>query len=231
MSSIGQELGVVADRRVGNLESPVARAERDRDSPHCPVFADNFKTPHHGIERRETLLAVDDQCGRPESWSLRSESAGVFVVGRVPEDECPDWEPYKERVEEIAHLCVFPDERPLQVRQGDHATLDVLHQRRNRPLTGFEDRRPPAKTWLTRGARIVFVRRIIELLGLRRLDNRLWLRQLATDDAGDVDDRFGQVIFEADRPADARHGHVNEAVEFIPQQLLSIRRMLDGERE
>ena len=57
---IRQELGVVADRRVGNLEPPVTRPERYRDFSRCSIFADDFDTPHHGVERRETLLAIDD---------------------------------------------------------------------------------------------------------------------------------------------------------------------------
>ena len=165
---IRQELRVVADRRVGNLESPVARPERDRDLSRCTVFADDFDTPHHGVERRETLLAIDDQGRGSEAWSFRSESTSVFVVGRVPEDERPHREAHEERVEEFAHLCVFPDEGPLQVGQGDHLTLDVAHQRSNGALTVLEDRRPPANPWFTRSARIVLVRRIIELFGVLR---------------------------------------------------------------
>jgi hypothetical protein len=58
---------------------------------------------------------------------------------------------HEERVEEFAHLCVFPDEGPLQVGQGDHFTLDVAHQRSNGALTVLEDRRLPANPWFPDG--------------------------------------------------------------------------------
>src|SRR5271166_2057505 len=58
---IGQELRVVADSCVGNFESPVSRPERDRDLSLRAIFAHDFDTSHHSVERRETLLAIDDQ--------------------------------------------------------------------------------------------------------------------------------------------------------------------------
>ena len=124
---IRQELRIIADRRVGNLETPVTRPKRDRDLSRCTVFADDFDTANHGVERRETLLAIDDESSSSETWSFRSESTSVFVVGCVPEDKCPHREAYEERVEEFAYLCIFPDEGPLQVWQRDHLTLDVTH--------------------------------------------------------------------------------------------------------
>src|SRR5262249_34431475 len=63
------------------------------------------------------------------------------------------------------------------------------------------------------------------------LRDRLWLRQLATDDTPDVGDRFGDVIFEADRTPHARHSQVNEAIETILQQVDSFRSVLDRERK
>jgi hypothetical protein len=95
----------------------------------------------------------------------------------------------------------------------------------------LEDRRPSAHPWLARSGHIVLVRVIIELVGILRLGERLWLRQLAADDAPDVDNGFGDVIFEAHWTPHAGHRHVNEAVEPIPQQVESFRRVLDGERE
>ena len=95
----------------------------------------------------------------------------------------------------------------------------------------LEDRRPSADPWLSRSAHIVLVRGIIELFGILRLGDRLWLRQLAADDAPDVGNRFGDVIFEADRTPHTPHSHVDEAIEPFPKQVESFRRMLDGERE
>ena len=95
----------------------------------------------------------------------------------------------------------------------------------------LEDRRPPANPWLPRNADFVLVRGIIKFFGVVRLGRGLWLRQLAADDAGDVDNRLGDMIFEADRAPHARDCRVNEAVESIPEQVQSLRRVLDGERK
>ncbi len=94
----------------------------------------------------------------------------------------------------------------------------------------LEDRRPSSDPWLSR-SHLVLVRGIIELFGGLRLGDRLWLRQLAADDTPDVGKRFRDVIFEADGAPHARHSHVDEAIEPIPKQVESFRRVLDGERE
>src|ERR1039458_2608240 len=227
----GQELGVVSDGRVGDFEATVARSKRDCDRSWCTVLPDNFLTSHNGIEGRKALLAVDDQGCRTEAGSLRSKSAGFLVTRRVPKHECPNRKTKKYRVEEITHLCIFPNEGALQVRQRDHFTLDVAHQRGNRALTVFENRRPAAYPGLPRSAEFVLVRGISELRGILRLGAWLRLRQLATDDAANVSNRFGDMIFKANRTSHARHGHVNEADEPVLKQSASFSRMVDGERK
>ena len=225
---IRQELRVVTDRRVGNLESTIPWPKCDHDVSRRAVFADDFDAPHHGVERRKTLLTIDDQRRCTKAWAFCSESARVFVVGRVPEYERSHGETQEKRVEEIPYLCVFPDEGALQVRQGDHLKLDVAHQRSNGALTVLEDWRPPTNPWLPRSADIVLVRAVIELCGIFRLGDGLWLRQLAADDAADVGDRFGDMIFETHRTPHARHRRVNETVEPILEHGESFRRVLHG---
>jgi hypothetical protein len=46
---IGQEFRIVADCRVGNLESPIARSESNLYLALFTVFADDFNTSHHGV--------------------------------------------------------------------------------------------------------------------------------------------------------------------------------------
>ena len=95
----------------------------------------------------------------------------------------------------------------------------------------LEDRRPPANPGLPRSADIVLVRGIIELFGTLLFGDRLWLWQLAANGARDVNNRFGDMIFEADRAPHARHSCINEVVESIPQQVESFRSVLDGKRK
>ena len=53
------------------------------------------------------------------------------------------------------------------------------------------------------------------------------LGQVPLDDARDIGDRFGHMIFESDRSAHASHRHVDEGIEPILQQVDSLCRVLD----
>src|SRR5262249_41371349 len=155
---IGQKLRIVSDRRIRNLESPVSRSERNCDFASCAVLLDYFATPHHCVERCETLLTVNYQRRCSEGGSCRGESAGISVIGRVPKHKRPNRKAYKERIEKGPDFCIFPNERPLQVRQGDHTTLDVVHQGGNGALPGLVDWGSPANLWLARSPRIILIR-------------------------------------------------------------------------
>jgi hypothetical protein len=79
----------------------------------------------------------------------------------MPEDERPHRKAYEKGVEEISHLCIFPDEGPLQVGQSDDFKLNVAHQRGNGALTVLKYRRPSPNPRLSGGAGLVLIRHII----------------------------------------------------------------------
>ena len=86
----------------------------------------------------------------------------------------------------------------------------------------------PANPWLPRSPDVL-VRCVINLSGIFRLYQRVWLRQLPANYGGYVGDRLGKVIFEANSASHARHSHIQEVVEPVSQEIKSLHRVLDGE--
>src|ERR1700730_235497 len=106
---------------------------KDLTRPDVQVIVPSPKTSGAG---RWAFLALWGATAKAKTHDL--ESTSVFVIGRVPKDERPHLEAHEERVEEIANLCVFPDEGLLKVGQGAHLTLDVAHQRSDGALAVLE---------------------------------------------------------------------------------------------
>ena len=77
---VRQELGVVADARVSHLEAPVARPKCDCDLSLLTVLPDDFHPTHDCVERREALLAIDDESRRSQAGAFGTQGSSVFVV-------------------------------------------------------------------------------------------------------------------------------------------------------
>src|SRR5262249_42234503 len=124
-------LGVAADRGVSDVKLAVPGAESYLDFSLAVVVVKDLPASKHGVERRESLLAVDDQArGDRVGFFAHADHLGAVRLGVLPEEQVSDREAPVHRVEEVAHLGVRPDERALNVGQADVANLDVMKEAR-----------------------------------------------------------------------------------------------------
>ena len=81
-----------------------------------PFFADHLFALHDSVQRSKSLLPVNDEGSRTQTWPIRTQRTSIFVIRGMPKDERSDRKAHEERVEQVAYLSILPYEWPLQIR-------------------------------------------------------------------------------------------------------------------
>ena len=125
---VGDELGVLLDRRVGHLKCLIRWPEGDSNAFVLERLREYRAAGQHGEERSQPLLTIHDQQLCHLVAVAPAHLTGADLCAGLPEHERPDRVPAVHRVEEVADLRGGPDKRSLDVGKGDVPVLDVFDQ-------------------------------------------------------------------------------------------------------